>query len=81
MPGRPPTSTTTTTVPRTWHIETCRPGTAATSSWTERGVEDVAFTIQQNLMATNPPLASSTWAERVEAYAQITGQPSPLVQS
>jgi hypothetical protein len=49
--------------------------------WTERGVEDVAFTIQQNLMATNPPLASATWVERVEAYAQITGQPSPLVES
>ena len=47
--------------------------------WLERGVEDVAFTIQQILMATaNRPLTSSTWVERAAAYELITGRPCPL---
>lgn len=44
----------------------------------DRGIEDLAFMIQQNLMATNPSLASSTWIERVDAYELVTGRPSPL---
>jgi hypothetical protein len=48
--------------------------------WNERGVEDLAFVVQQNLMATDPPLTSPTWADRVAAYELITGRPSPLVK-
>lgn len=48
-------------------------------AWKDRGVEDVAFIIQQNLMATNPPLESPTWIERMGAYELLTGRPSPLL--
>ncbi len=44
----------------------------------ERGEEDAAFIIQQNLMATNPQLTSRTWQERLAAYELLTGQASPL---
>jgi hypothetical protein len=47
-------------------------------AWDERGVEDVAFILQQNLTTTNPPLTSATWIERAAAYELITGRPSPL---
>ena len=46
--------------------------------WNERGVEDAAFVIQQNLTATNPPLSSPTWAQRAAAYELLTGSTSPL---
>jgi len=49
--------------------------------WKERGVEDAAFMIQQNLTATSAPLASPTWYERMAAYELLTGSPSPLSQT
>lgn len=45
----------------------------------ERGVEDAAFVIQQNLTAINPALSSSTWEQRVGAFELLTGQLSPLL--
>ena len=48
------------------------------AAWSDRGVEDVAFVIQQNLTATNPRMTSTTWIERAAAYELITGRPSPL---
>lgn len=47
--------------------------------WSERGIEDAAFIIQQNLMAKNPNLDSPTWTERTAVYELLTGSPSPLV--
>ena len=46
--------------------------------WGERGIEDAAFIIQQNLMATSPPMSSPTWADRADAYELLTRSPSPL---
>ncbi len=46
--------------------------------WNERGVEDAAFVLQQNLTTTKVSSASSTWQERIAAYEVLTGQPSPL---
>ena len=46
--------------------------------WGERGVEDAAFMIQQNLMAGSVRADSPAWIERMEAYEQLTGQASPL---
>ncbi len=45
----------------------------------QKGVEDAAFIIQQNLMATNPPLSSPTWERRTVAYERLTGLVSPLL--
>jgi hypothetical protein len=44
----------------------------------QRGEEDAAFIIQQNLMATNPQLTSPPWQDRLAAYQLLTGRPSPL---
>ena len=49
------------------------------ADWDDRGTEDAAFIIQQNLMATNPSLASTTWTERIAAYEFLTGRVSPLI--
>lgn len=45
---------------------------------TQRGIEDVAFVIQQNLTATEVPITSPIWRERIVAYTLLTGQVSPL---
>jgi hypothetical protein len=46
--------------------------------WSERGIEDSAFIIQQNLTMDRVPLSSTTWVQRFEAFEMLTGQPSPL---
>ena len=47
--------------------------------WAQRGVEDAAFVVQQNLRAVAPTaLASATWADRIAAFELLTGMPSPL---
>jgi hypothetical protein len=46
--------------------------------WNERGVEDAAFVVQQNLTKKNVRTTSSTWQGRMAAYELLTGQPSPL---
>lgn len=48
------------------------------AGWVERGVEDAARMMQQNLMATNPQLTLPAWAERLDAYEMLVGRPSPL---
>ena len=48
------------------------------AGWVERGVEDAARMMQQNLMATNPQLTLPAWAERLDAYELLVGRPSPL---
>lgn len=45
-------------------------------SWKDRGVEDAAFMIQQNLMVSTPSMASPTWIERVTADELLTGHPA-----
>lgn len=47
----------------------------------ERGEEDAAFMVQQNLMAANPQLTSRAWQDRLAAYELLTGRPSPLAQA
>ena len=45
----------------------------------ERGVEDAAFIVQQNLRDVAPSvLASATWTERMAAFEFLTGTRSPL---
>jgi len=60
-------------------------GARGLSSWNdhtaprmERGIEDAAFNLQQNLMASNPPIDSDIWRDRVAAYELLTGAPSPV---
>jgi hypothetical protein len=48
-------------------------------SWRERGIEDVALIVQQNLMAGTVDVASSRWIERTEVYGQLTGMRSPVL--
>ncbi len=48
------------------------------AEWRERGVEDAAFVIQQNLMASPPSHLSAEWASRVDANELLTGHASPL---
>ena len=48
------------------------------AGWAERGVEDAARMMQQNLMATDPQLTLPAWAERLDAYELLVGRPSPL---
>jgi hypothetical protein len=45
--------------------------------WEERGTEDAAFMIQQNLRAINLDVSSATWVERIQAYEVLTGTTSP----
>jgi hypothetical protein len=42
--------------------------------WRERGTEDAAFVLQQVLMSKHLQ-PQSVWAERIEAYEQLTGGP------
>lgn len=46
--------------------------------WRDRGSEDAAFVIQQNLTATRRPPSSEEWQSRVERYELLTRRPSPL---
>jgi hypothetical protein len=48
------------------------------ADWADRGMEDAARMMQQNLMATNPQLTLPAWAERLDAYELLVGRPSPL---
>ncbi len=48
--------------------------------WSDRGVEDAAFVIQQNLMITPGTPLSAEWVSRVGAYELLTGQRSPVLQ-
>lgn len=48
------------------------------ADWNERGVEDAAFIVQQNLMAEHPIPDSPVWKERTAAFELLTGSSSPL---
>jgi hypothetical protein len=52
---------------------------SAELSWRERGVEDVAIVMQQNLMAGWVDLASPRWMERTDAFEELTGRRSPAL--
>jgi hypothetical protein len=45
--------------------------------WEERGTEDAAFMIQQNLRAIDLDVSSAAWRERIRAYELLTGMTSP----
>ena len=47
-------------------------------AWHERGTEDAAFVMQQNLMITRFVPNSDTWQGRADAYQLLTGLESPL---
>jgi len=47
--------------------------------WSERGVEDAAFMLQQNLMMRPLRVDNDRWAERLDAYRMLTGMASPIV--
>ena len=47
--------------------------------WGERGVEDAAFMIQQNLMARTVNVDSDRWVERTSAFAALTSLRSPVL--
>lgn len=49
--------------------------------WGERGIEDMAFMLQQNLMAGDVSATWDRWVERTDAYAWATGRPSPVTAS
>ena len=49
----------------------------ANDDWNDRGTEDAAFVIQQNISATSPRM-TRTWQERAEAFELLTGVESPL---
>ena len=46
--------------------------------WNQRGFEDAAFVIQQNLTMDRVPMTSATWVARMDAFEMLTGRPSPL---
>jgi len=48
------------------------------ADWHDRGVEDAAFIIQQNLMITPQSPLSPEWQRRADAYELLTGRMSPL---
>jgi hypothetical protein len=48
------------------------------AEWSDRGVEDAAFVIQQNLMITPRSPLSEEWQTRLEAYELLTDQTTPL---
>ena len=47
--------------------------------WRERGAEDAAFVMQQVLMAEHVRQDRSVWAERFDAFEQLTGRRPPVV--
>jgi hypothetical protein len=46
--------------------------------WNERGVEDAAFVIQQNLTSNHTGELNGEWSSRATAYELLTGITSPL---
>jgi hypothetical protein len=46
--------------------------------WGQRGVEDAAFVIQQNLTAGPVLVNAEVWRDRIAAYELLTGKVSPL---
>lgn len=52
---------------------------SADADWDERGVEDAAFMIQQNLMAERVDVDSERWVVRTAAYEALTGRQSPVL--
>lgn len=48
------------------------------ADWSDRGTEDAAFIIQQNLRGAEVSQTSSAWLERMATYELLTGQTSPL---
>jgi len=48
--------------------------------WNERGAEDAAFIIQQNLMTISIPQTSPRWQDRMAAYELLTGRASPVTR-
>lgn len=50
-------------------------------AWGERGVEDAAFIIQQNLTAQFQGALSDEWQRRASAYELLVGTTSPLLDS
>lgn len=48
------------------------------AEWSDRGVEDAAFVIQQNLMITPRLPLSEEWQSRLDAYELLTGQTALL---
>ena len=51
------------------------------ADWSERGVEDAAFIIQQNLMITPQTPLTGEWRSRADAYEQLTEQPAPYARA
>jgi hypothetical protein len=45
----------------------------------DRGIEEAAFVIQQNLMAQHADAESARWVELTSAYDALVGQPSPVL--
>ena len=48
-------------------------------AWADRGLEDAAFVIQQNLTRTSPAHATDERTSRTAAFELLTGQRSPLL--
>lgn len=46
--------------------------------WRDRGVEDAAFILQQNLMMRPARIDTERWSGRLAAYEQLTGSTSPI---
>jgi hypothetical protein len=49
------------------------------AAWGDRGVEDAAFMLQQNLMMHPARIDTERWSERIGAYEQLTGASSPVL--
>lgn len=47
----------------------------------DRGIEDAAFMLQQNLMAGRVDVESDRWIERARAFEALTGRTSPVLAS
>lgn len=54
---------------------------AKSADWTDRGVEDAAFIVQQNLMMSPRTPLSPEWQRRVDAYETLTGRASPILDA
>jgi len=51
---------------------------SSSDDWNERGVEDAAFVIQQNVTAADLDHLTNEWERRAAAYELLVGAPSPL---
>ena len=47
--------------------------------WADRGIEDAAFVVQQNLSGRDIRPDRGPWPQRISAYEMLTELPSPLV--